>query len=85
MISETDKRRLLAAIVVGLLFLTVNEATGLVLPAVMIFIISAIGFGAVSWPGMLAGAIGMPLALYLFFEKIAGIPIPLGILEGVLN
>jgi len=40
--------------------------------------------GEKRWPLAISLAIGLPVALYFFFLKVAGIPIPTGLLEPLL-
>jgi len=84
-LSNTTSRRLFAVIGVAILFIIPNETTGLFLPAVAIFTISAYGFGGGQWPKKIAIGIAVPIILVIFFEKVAGIPIPLGILQGLME
>lgn len=84
-LSYVKARRLIAVIGVAILFIIPDETTGLLFPAVAIFAISAYGFGGGLWPKKIALGIAVPIVLVLFFEKIAGIPMPLGILQGLMD
>ncbi len=84
-LENTSPRRLLAVIGVAILFIIPNETTGLFFPAVAIFALTAYGFGGGQWPKKIVLCIAVPIILILFFEKVAGIPIPLGILQGLME
>lgn len=76
-------RKLAVCVGVVLIFLTAGKTTGMVLPAIALFAISSVGFsGGKTWM-KIVGSILTPLLLVFFFERVADIPIPLGILEGM--
>jgi putative tricarboxylic transport membrane protein len=80
-----ETRRVVAIILVILLFLISNEFTGMFIPAVAMFIVCAIGLGDGRLTYKLLGAVLVPFFLLQFFERIANIPIPLGILENFFS
>ncbi len=81
---EIDPRRILWAIGVLALFGFTNDFTGLFLPSVVMFIVCAIAYGGGRVAYIAIGAIFVPVLLQQFFERVANIPIPMGILEGLL-
>lgn len=83
--TKVDTRRLAAIVVVVLLFAVTSDVTGMVLPAIALFVVSAFGFGGGHILYKVVGAILVPLVILQFFERVADIPIPLGILENILT
>lgn len=83
--SPADPRRFTAIIVVILLFAFTGEFTGMLIPAIALFIVSAFGFGNSLTLYKAVGAVLVPLVILQFFERIANIPIPLGVLQGILS
>ena len=74
-----------AAFILMALFGLGSEAAGLVLPAIAIFLVSSLAFGRDLLHAKIIGSISVPLLLMLFFEYVANIPIPIGILEKFVN
>jgi len=81
--KSIDPRRATAVIVVVLVFALSNDDTGMLLPAMAMFVVSAIGFGRGHMGYKMVGALVVPIILWQFFERVANIPIPLGVLENI--
>ncbi|MEM9601567.1 MAG: tripartite tricarboxylate transporter TctB family protein [Pseudomonadota bacterium] len=62
-------------------FASVLSVLGLPLASCLALLIAFPLAGERRWPRVLALAIAVPLGLYVFFLKVANIPIPLGVLQ----
>ncbi|MDA0338256.1 MAG: tripartite tricarboxylate transporter TctB family protein [Proteobacteria bacterium] len=81
--DKTDARGMWACVGVIAIFLFTSDATGMVLPAIALFLVASLGFGQGRLWLRVAGSVLVPLGIMLFFEHVANIPVPLGPLEGL--
>jgi len=68
-----------------LVYLAVLSSIGFVEASVPLFLFLMVLYGERRWGWLLAGSVGVPLALYVLFRDIFGVLLPSGPLSGLLG
>lgn len=78
-------RRTLIGCALLILLFPVLQTLGLLVGSILATIALALLYRDHRHVAMVGCAIGVPLICFLFFERVAGIPIPMGMLEGLFG